>query len=55
MRTVLFFCLLAIAAQAQTPAGTLSPRLHNTSRVYDGMQSDYWIYLPAHYDPAKAT
>jgi enterochelin esterase family protein len=23
------------------------------SRIYDGMVSDYWIYVPAQYDPAK--
>ncbi|WP_213805271.1 alpha/beta hydrolase-fold protein [Granulicella sp. dw_53] len=33
------------------PAGTLSPKLSHTSRIYDGMQSDYWIYVPAQYDP----
>ncbi|HEY6412283.1 MAG TPA: alpha/beta hydrolase-fold protein [Edaphobacter sp.] len=33
------------------PAGTLSPRLSITSRIYDGMKSDYWIYVPARYDP----
>ncbi len=33
------------------PTGTLSPRLSHTSRIYDGMQSDYWIYVPSQYDP----
>ena len=33
------------------PAGALSPRLSHTSQIYDGMQSDYWIYVPAQYDP----
>ena len=22
-----------------------------TSRIYDGMQSAYWVYVPAQYDP----
>ncbi len=33
------------------PMGTLSPKLSHTSRIYDGMQSDFWIYVPAQYDP----
>lgn len=32
------------------PAGTLSPKLTLRSRIYDGMVSDYWIYVPAQYD-----
>ena len=30
--------------------GTLSPQLSITSKIYDGMTSDYWIYEPAGYD-----
>jgi enterochelin esterase-like enzyme len=33
------------------PSGTLSPKLSITSHIYDGMKSDYWIYVPAQYDP----
>jgi enterochelin esterase-like enzyme len=33
------------------PTGTLSPKLEHTSKIYDGMKSDYWIYVPAQYDP----
>jgi enterochelin esterase family protein len=33
------------------PAGTLSEKLICTSRIYDGMKSEYWIYVPAQYDP----
>jgi enterochelin esterase-like enzyme len=33
------------------PTGTLSPKLTITSKIYDGMTSDYWIYVPAQYDP----
>jgi len=32
------------------PSGTLSPKLSHTSKIYDGMKSDYWIYVPAQYD-----
>ncbi len=38
---------------AGVPAGTLSERLTLRSSIYDGMVSDYWIYVPAQYDPAK--
>ena len=34
-----------------TPTGTLSDKLSHTSKFYDGMKSDYWIYVPAQYDP----
>jgi enterochelin esterase-like enzyme len=33
------------------PSGTLSPTIEHTSKIYDGMKSDYWIYVPAEYDP----
>lgn len=33
------------------PIGTLSPKLTLISKIYDGMTSDYWIYVPAQYDP----
>lgn len=33
------------------PTGTLSPKLTHVSRIYDGMVSNYWIYVPAQYDP----
>jgi enterochelin esterase family protein len=39
--------------QPGVPHGTLSPRLSFTSRIYDGMKSDYWIYVPAQYDAAQ--
>jgi enterochelin esterase-like enzyme len=31
--------------------GTLSEKLTLRSHIYDGMVSDYWIYVPAEYDP----
>jgi enterochelin esterase-like enzyme len=37
--------------QPGVPSGTLSPKLVHTSKIYDGMKSEYWIYVPAQYDP----
>jgi enterochelin esterase-like enzyme len=37
--------------QPGIPAGALSPKLFHTSKIYDGMKSEYWIYVPAQYDP----
>jgi len=33
------------------PQGTLSDKIVHTSRIYDGMTSEYWTYVPAQYDP----
>ena len=35
------------------PTGKLSEKHVITSKIFDGMQSDYWTYTPAQYDPAK--
>jgi enterochelin esterase-like enzyme len=37
--------------QAGISSGTLSPKIFHTSKIYDGMKSEYWIYVPAQYDP----
>jgi len=37
--------------QPGVPYGTLSPKIIHTSKIYDGMKSEYWIYVPAQYDP----
>ena len=37
--------------QRGIPSGTLSPKAIHTSKIYDGMKSEYWIYIPAQYDP----
>jgi enterochelin esterase-like enzyme len=37
--------------QPGIPSGTLSPKIAHTSKIYDGMKSEYWIYVPAQYDP----
>jgi enterochelin esterase-like enzyme len=36
--------------KAGVPSGTVSAKITHTSRIYDGMKSDYWIYVPAGYD-----
>ena len=33
------------------PSGVLSEKITHTSKIYDGMKADYWIYVPAQYDP----
>ena len=35
------------------PQGTLSPKMTHMSKIYEGMVSDWWIYVPAQYDAAK--
>ncbi|MBL8173565.1 MAG: esterase [Bryobacterales bacterium] len=34
-----------------TPQGKLSAKLTHTSKIYDGMVADYWVYVPAQYQP----
>ena len=34
------------------PRGTLTPKMVHTSKLYPGMQSDYWVWVPAQYNPA---
>ncbi len=41
-------------AKPGVPQGKLSEKMVHTSKLYDGMKSDWWIYVPAQYDPAKA-
>jgi hypothetical protein len=36
--------------QPGVPSGTLSPKITHISKIYDGMKSEYWIYVPAQYD-----
>ena len=35
--------------QPGVPSGTLSAKIIHTSKIYDGMKSEYWIYVPAQY------
>jgi enterochelin esterase family protein len=35
--------------QPGVPSGTLSEKITHTSKIYDGMKSEYWIYVPAQY------
>jgi enterochelin esterase-like enzyme len=37
--------------QPGVPSDTLSDKIVHTSKLYDGMKSEYWIYVPAQYDP----
>jgi enterochelin esterase-like enzyme len=37
--------------QPGIPQGKLSEKMTHTSKIYAGMQSEYWVYLPAQYDP----
>ncbi len=32
------------------PQGKLSPKKVHTSKIYQGMKSEYWVYVPAQYD-----
>jgi enterochelin esterase-like enzyme len=40
--------------QPGVPSGTLSGKIVHTSKIYDGMKSEYWIYVPAEYDSKTA-
>ena len=37
--------------QSAAPPGKLTEKRIHTSKIYDGMRSDYWVYTPADYDP----
>jgi enterochelin esterase-like enzyme len=37
--------------QPGVPSGTLSRKISHVSKIFDGMKSDYWIYVPAQYKP----
>ena len=36
--------------QPGVPSGKLSEKIVHTSKIYDGMKSEYWIYVPAQYE-----
>ncbi len=40
-------------AKPGIPQGKLSEKMTHTSKIYEGMVSDWWIYVPAQYDAAK--
>ena len=40
--------------QSGVPQGKLSDKIVHTSRIYPDMQTNYWIYVPAQYDPKTA-
>ena len=35
------------------PKGKLTEKMEHTSNIYPGMKSNWWIYVPAQYNPAK--
>jgi enterochelin esterase-like enzyme len=37
--------------ESGVPSGTLSQPLLHTSKIYDGLETTYWTYIPAQYDP----
>jgi len=37
-------------ARPGVPQGKLSEKIAHVSKVYEGMKSNYWIYVPAEYD-----
>jgi enterochelin esterase-like enzyme len=37
--------------QPGVPSGRLSDKIPHVSKIYDGMKSEYWIYVPAQYKP----
>jgi enterochelin esterase family protein len=39
--------------QPGVPQGKVSEKLVHASKIYEGMNSDYWIYVPAQYDPSR--
>ena len=39
--------------QSGVPKGTVTQHQWNTSKAFPGTVRDYWIYVPAQYDPAK--
>jgi len=40
--------------QPGVPSGKLSEKIVHASKIYDGMKSEYWIYVPAQYDARTA-
>lgn len=37
--------------QPGVPSGKLSEKITHASKIYDGMKSEYWVYIPAQYKP----
>ncbi|HYI98011.1 MAG TPA: alpha/beta hydrolase-fold protein [Bryobacteraceae bacterium] len=40
--------------KAGVPEGKLSEKIVHISKIYEGMESEYWIYAPVQYDASKA-
>jgi enterochelin esterase family protein len=41
--------------QPGVSSGKLSEKITHTSKIYEGMESEYWIYVPAQYKPETPT
>jgi gluconolactonase len=39
--------------QAGVPEGSIEKLFFNDSKIYPGTERDWWIYVPAQYDPSK--
>lgn len=50
---VLFIVSLPVQAQIITPHGEITKYTFNQSQIFPGTTRNYWIYIPAEYDPAK--
>jgi len=37
--------------QPGVPQGKLSEKMTHMSKIYEGMKTEYWVYVPAQYDP----
>jgi enterochelin esterase-like enzyme len=40
--------------KADVPPGKLSEKIVHTSKIYPGMVTNYWVYVPAQYNPNTA-
>jgi enterochelin esterase-like enzyme/sugar lactone lactonase YvrE len=47
--------LILAAAVATVPKGEVTKHTFTNSTVFPGTTRDYWLYVPAQYDPAKPT
>ena len=41
-------------ARPEVPQGKLSAKMINVSKLYKGLKSEYWVYVPAQYDDSSA-
>lgn len=46
--------MLAFCIRAQVPTGEIKGPYKWISKIYPGTERNYWLYIPAQYDPGKA-